>query len=83
VDGDEESEQDGVLVCVKGMAGHRGWRRCGRAGRPHQRTVRGLHTGQVERAIWGHVDIVQALVMDPAGRPRAGFCDGSRVVDYF
>ena len=37
----------------------------------------GPHTGQVEEAIWGNVDIVQASVMDPAGRPRAGFGNGS------
>jgi hypothetical protein len=41
------------------------------------------HTGQVERAIWGRVDIVQASVMDPTGRPPTGFCDGSRVVAKF
>ena len=38
--------------------------------------VRGPHTGQVKEAIWGHVYIVQSLVMDPtARRPRRG--DGS------
>jgi hypothetical protein len=39
--------------------------------------VRGQHTGQVEEALWGHVDIAQASVPDPAVRPRAGFDDGS------
>ena len=77
MDCDEESEQDGALVRVQGVAGHCALRRGGRAGLQHQQTVRGLHTGQVEEAIWGHVDIVQASVMDPAGRPRAGFGNGS------
>jgi hypothetical protein len=75
MDCDEESEQDGVLVRVRGVACHRGLRRGGRAGLPHQRAV--PNTGQVEEALWGHVDIVQASVLDPAGRPRAGFGDGS------
>ena len=33
----------------------------------------GPHTGQVEEDIWGHVYMVQSLVMDPtAGRSRRG-----------
>jgi hypothetical protein len=40
-------------------------------------TVRGSHTGQVEKALWGHVDIMQTSVLDPAGRTRAGLGDGS------
>ena len=42
VDGDEEREQDGSLVRVRDVAGHRGRRRGGRAGRLHWRAVRGL-----------------------------------------
>ncbi len=81
MDGDEESEQDGTLVRVLGVTGHRGRRRGGRAGRPHQRAVRGPHMGQVEEALWGHVDIVQASVLDL--RRGAGFGDRSGVVVYF
>jgi hypothetical protein len=66
-----------MLVRVRGVTGHRGRQRGGRAGRPHQRSVRGPHTGQVDEALWGHVDIVQALVLDPAGRPRVVFGEGS------
>jgi hypothetical protein len=40
-------QQNGALVRVQGVAGHRGRRRGERAGRPHQRAVRGPHTGQV------------------------------------
>jgi hypothetical protein len=29
------------------------------------------------RRLWGDVDIAQASVLGPAGRPRAGFGDGS------
>ena len=58
---------------MQGVVCHRGRWRGGRAGLPHQRAVRGPHTGQVEEAIWGHVYIVQSLVMDPtAGRSRRG-----------
>jgi hypothetical protein len=37
--------------------------------------------GQVEEALWGHVDIVQASVLDL--RRGAGFGDRSGVVVYF
>jgi hypothetical protein len=41
-------EKDGAPVRVQGVAGHRGRRRGKRAGRPHQRTVQGQHTGQAQ-----------------------------------
>jgi hypothetical protein len=69
-------KQDGMLVRVRGVTGHSVLRQGGRAGLPHQRAVRGQHTGQVNEALWGHVDIVQASVLDPARRPCAVFCNG-------
>ena len=41
----------------------------------HQCAVRRHHTGQVDEALCGHVYIMQASVLDPAGRPRSVFGD--------
>ena len=70
MDCDEERDQDRALVRVRGVAGYRGRRRGWREGLPHQPANR-----------LGHVDIVQTSVLDPAGRPRAGFGDGDDVDD--
>ncbi len=82
-EGNKEIEQDRSIVRVLDVTGHCGRQQDRLAGRPHQQTVQGLNMGQVEEALWGHVDIVQASMLDPVGRPRAGFGDGSWVVVYF
>jgi hypothetical protein len=66
-----------AIARVQGVGGHRGRQRDGRAGQLHQCAVRRHHTGQVDEALCGHVYIMQASVLDPAGRPRSVFGDRS------
>ncbi len=67
MDDDEESEQDGALLRVRGVAGHRGLRRFGRAD---------SHISEP------YGDRTRARSMR-LSRPRAVFDDGCCVVVYF
>ena len=67
-EGDKESKQAGALVCLRGVAGHRGQRRGERAGWPHQRSAWVLHTGQV---VW--LRQWQSCGIDSGGRSSSKY----------